>query len=36
MKIDAPTPHTRNLALNILATTAVLGILYLGRDVFIP
>ena len=36
MKIDAPTPHTRNLALNILATTAVLGILYLGRDVLVP
>lgn len=36
MNSDASTPHTRNRALNILATAAVLGILYLGRDVFIP
>ena len=32
----APTPPLRDRALGILATTAVLGILYFGRDVLIP
>jgi len=32
----APKPHPRNRALSILATAAVLGILYLGRDVLVP
>ena len=36
MNIDAHTPHPRNRALNILATAAVLGMLYLGRDVLVP
>ncbi len=32
----APTPAARDRALGILATTAVLGILYVGRDVLVP
>ncbi len=32
----APTPAPRDRALGILATTAVLGILYFGRDVLVP
>ena len=32
----APTPPLRDRTLGILATTAVLGILYFGRDVLIP